>query len=95
MRLSCGAATVEPDAAGSGAQQRLGAGPDGGRVGADGGQQRAGDALRLVEQGEQQVDRRDLGVALGRRPPHGGGDGFLALGRQAVTGEVGHGPSTG
>jgi hypothetical protein len=49
-------------------EQRLGPGADLAGVGADGRQQRPGDAVALVEQGEQQVDGSDLGVSLGARP---------------------------
>ena len=65
-------------------QQRLGARADRLGVGADGGQQRAGDAVALVEQGEQQVHRGDLGVPLGRGGADSRRDGLLALGGQAV-----------
>jgi hypothetical protein len=44
----------------------------------------AGDAVALVEQGEQQVRRRDLGVALGGGGADSRRDGFLALGGQTV-----------
>jgi hypothetical protein len=69
---------------GQGGQQRLGAGADRLGVGTDRGQQRAGDAVALVEQGEQQVHRRDLGVTLGRGGADSRRDGLLALGGQAV-----------
>ena len=78
------------------AQQRLAAGPHGAGVGADGGQQRAGDALGLVEQGEQQVHGGDLGVALRDGALDGGGDRLLALGGQSVVRErVATGPPHG
>ena len=65
-------------------EQRLGARADVRGVGADGGQQRAGDAVALVEQREQQVHGGDLGVALGGGAADGRRDGLLALGGQAV-----------
>jgi hypothetical protein len=71
---------VGPAGLGQRGEQGLGPGADLAGVGADGRQQRPGDAVALVEQGEQQVDGSHLGVSLGARPPDGRRHGLLALG---------------
>ena len=66
--------------AGHPAQRGVGLGADVGRVGADRLQQRAGDAVGLLEQGDEQVQRLQRGLAAVDGEPLGGGDGFLRTG---------------
>src|SRR4029077_892667 len=54
------------------------------RVGADRPQQRSGGAVRLLNQGGQQVQRVDLRTPVRRGAPHRGGERVLALVGQFV-----------
>ena len=55
---------------------------DVGRVGAHRLQQRAGDPVGLLEQGGEQVQGLQRGLAAADREPLGGGEGFLRTGRE-------------
>ena len=75
-----GAGTVAPLTLGMPAQRRVGLGPDVGRVGADRRQQRAGDAVGLLQQRDEQVQRLQRGLAAVDGEALGRGDGFLRTG---------------
>ena len=68
--------------AGHAAQRRLGLGADVGRVGADRGQERTRDAVGLLQQGGEQVQRFERRLAAADGEPLGGGEGFLRTGRE-------------
>jgi hypothetical protein len=55
-------------------------GGEGADVGADGREQRGGDALPLLEEGVEEVEGLHLGIAVGGRHAHGCAEGVLALG---------------
>ena len=66
--------------AGQRGEAALGGRPSGRDVGADGAEQRRRDAVRLLEQRGEQVRGLHLRVAVGGRPPDGGGHRLLAAG---------------
>ena len=77
--LSCGAETLDPAADGSDETAPRTAVGERCHVDADGQQQRRGDALALLEQGIEQMQRLDVRVAVGASEPHSGADGVTAL----------------
>ncbi len=78
--LSWGAETLDPEAEGSAASAPADLMGEAGDVDPDGRQQCRGDALALLEQGVQQMQRLDLRIAVRGSDAHSGAERVLALG---------------